>query len=128
MDMMFALMRKKLGMTKGDFIDYYETNHVPLVMSIIGDYIHAYERNYLDYTHHYTRMPAGEEKDVGQPLDVVTRVVWKDLEGARRVMTDPRNVAAIARDEENFLDRASMQVIIVPEGHSRLTQPQATSC
>lgn len=127
MDSMFALMRKKNGMTKADFIDYYETRHVPLVLSIIGQYIDSYERNYLDYDHKYTRTATTDDPSAPRPLDVVTHVVWKDLEGARRTMADPENAGRIARDEENFLDRASMEIIIVPDGDSRLTRPDAAA-
>lgn len=110
-----ALMRRKPGLSMAEFADYYESSHVPLVMGILGDFIETYERHYLDYGHPFSRIAAGvgAADDGGQLFDVVTRVIWRDLPGARAKMSDPHFASLVTSDEENFLDRPTMQNVVV---------------
>src|SRR4029450_10874409 len=41
-------IRKKDGLSRDEFIDYYENRHVPLINSRVGQFLTGYIRNYID--------------------------------------------------------------------------------
>ena len=97
-----AFLKRKAGLSQAQFIEYYETRHAPLILSIAPQ-VCDYRRNFL--------MPEGAILAPGAPLpdfDVVTELWYADgyCPSAMAAFTDPVNAARIAADEENALDRA----------------------
>jgi uncharacterized protein (TIGR02118 family) len=113
---LFALVKRKPGMSLEAFIDYYENKHVPLIMELLP-YAIDYRRNYL--------MPGGRYEnpfaDVAAPVadfDVVTEVWYPDRAAFDRMQSEsarPEIGDRIAADEENFVDRARIIMFVAEE-------------
>jgi uncharacterized protein (TIGR02118 family) len=106
-----AVMAKKPGLSKTEFIDYYENHHVPLIRSMFD--IAEYRRSYVDLTGAILA-PEVEKPD----FDVVTELWFKtrtDYEAMLAGPNDPEVTRRIADDEANFLDRTKTRFFIVDE-------------
>jgi len=110
-----AFLTRKAGLSREAFIDYYETRHVPLILSIAPQ-ICEYRRNFL--------IEAGAiVAPCAAPLDfdVVTEIWYPDREAYAAAMTAftlPANAERIARDEENVFDRSRTRFFEVEERHA----------
>jgi hypothetical protein len=89
------------------FIDYYENNHVPLVLSL-ADTPTVYKRNYLVRSDDFNR------EDDAIDFDVVTELVFPDRDGFVAWIED-LSVAAIGTDEEKFLNRTQTRAYVIEE-------------
>jgi uncharacterized protein (TIGR02118 family) len=107
-----AVMAKKPGLTRAEFIDYYENHHVPLIKSMFGG-IAEYRRSYVDLT------GAILAEGVAPPdFDVVTELWFKtraDYEAMLAGPGDEKVAKRVADDEEHFLDRSKTRFFIVDE-------------
>ena len=113
-----TLIPRKPGMSREDFIDYYENRHVPLAYGLFPQ-IAKYTRNYAHGENlHY----AGRAGAVTVPYDRVTEHWFKDRAAYDDMMaqfaTDPAKFAGIDEDEENFMDKARVVMFLVEEYHS----------
>lgn len=107
-----VLIRAKPGVTPAAFRDYYETRHVPLVLSLLPG-MKDYRRNFLAWDEaHLLRGPAEPR------FDAVTEV-WFDDDAAfdafKAAFADPKIRQRIEDDEDNFLDRESVQILVADE-------------
>src|SRR5262249_37350807 len=92
--------KRKRGITHQAFRDHYETVHAPLARRVLGDWLVGYTRNYL------APVPGRPE-----PLfDCVTELCYRDRAALEASVAWARSEEGqvLARDEENFMDRASM--------------------
>jgi SnoaL-like domain/EthD domain len=106
-----ALLKKKAGLSRAEFIAYYETRHAPLIRSLLPD-IADYRRNYVD------REGAIESSVAAIDFDSVTEIYFADRAACERFWersADPEVARAIAEDEENVFDRAATRLFIVDE-------------
>jgi uncharacterized protein (TIGR02118 family) len=114
-----AFLKKKAGLSREAFIAYYETRHVPLILSIAPQ-ICDYRRNFL--------VSEGAIVADGLPapdFDVVTELWYPDAAAFAQAMaafTVPENAQRIAQDELNVFDRAYTRFYTVDE---RLALPVA---
>ncbi len=111
-----ALLRKKAGLTRAQFIDYYETRHAPLILSIAPQ-VCDYRRNFL-VDEGAIVAPGAAPRD----YDVVTELWYPDraaFDAAMAAFTDPANAARIAADEENVFDRSCTRFYTVEERSSK---------
>lgn len=119
MTKLIALLKRKPGISKEDFIAHYENNHAPLILRHFGDHIIDYTRSYLDYGHPLSYAGPGKEAIAGEaPFDVVTTLRFRtpaDLDAMMAVGRRPEVSREIAEDEEKFLDRTANQIIISPQ-------------
>lgn len=109
-----ALLTRKPGTTLEQFRDYYETRHVPLIESI-NPYMSAYTRDYILPGTAIKGNLADGPSDWSPGYDVVTLVTFasqEDFDKARAAFGKPENQAAIAADEENFLDRKTKMIFL----------------
>jgi uncharacterized protein (TIGR02118 family) len=110
-----ALIRAKPELTPAAFRDYYETRHVPLVRSMLPG-MKDYRRNFLSWDEtHLVRGPADRN------FDAITEVWFEDqaaFDAFKQAFSDPRIKQRIEDDEDNFLDRQSVQILIVDETRS----------
>ena len=113
------LLKRKPGLSMAEFIERYETVHVPLAEKHASK-IKRYERHYL----HASRQDLyGNEVD--EPAyDVLTELWYDDMEaftkqqnGLRR---HPERIAAIIADEELLFDRTKSRVAFVEDHISDL--------
>ena len=101
-----AFLAKKQGLDTGDLIDYYETHHVPLILSLAPAPA-IYRRNYLrrDAT---TSGP--------DDFDIVTELVFPDRAAYQNwVATMYAPGSGVADDEMTFLDRTRTRSYVVEE-------------
>jgi len=107
---MMALLFRKPGMSVEDFRDHYETRHVPLVKSLMGDDLVRYVRNYAGAG---TPFAVGEERP---GFDCITEFHFADRAGYERAIAScehPDNAPAVRADEARFLDMPRIQVSVV---------------
>jgi len=100
------LVRRRDGLSREQFREYYETKHAVLAASSMPKCV-RYVRNFVQ-----------DEPSGPQDFDVITEF-WFDVEGswdeAIPAMTDHATRQMLAVDEANFMDRASMRVVTVAE-------------
>ena len=107
---------RKPGTSASFFKDHYENKHVPLVRSIAGDTFP------LSHKRHYIQRDAQDKAammvgDAAQfPVDAFATLTFSD-EGAFQSfmgkVTATDAAAKIAQDEEIFLDRGRMAVVVL---------------
>jgi uncharacterized protein (TIGR02118 family) len=110
-----AFLKAKKGMSRAAFIEYYETRHAPLILSIAPQ-VCDYRRNFIDDAGAIVALGAG-----ARDFDVVTELWYADeaaFAAAMAAFTAPANAARIAADEEHVFDRAYTRFYVVDERHS----------
>lgn len=119
---LYALLQRRAGISRKDFIQYYENVHAPLIMTQAKPFATSYTRSYLDYDDPYTiiRDPAvlALMEKGQQPFDVITELAFHDraaLEAYFAAGRDQRISERKAEDEANFLNRDAMQVVMVSD-------------
>lgn len=111
-----CFLKRKPGMSRAEFKDYYETTHAPLIEKMLPFY-NTFERNFFapvqDYeTGHMDNKHEEQELD----FDVVTELTFKTQEDYDKIvagLSDPDIGAIITADEENIFDRSKMRVFIM---------------
>ncbi len=103
----FAYLKRKPGLSMEEFVDYYEHNHVPLVLSKAAMPV-VYKRNYLQRGDTFNL----EGDEIG--FDCMTELVFNDRDGLLGWMTSLGG-DEIARDEENFIHRDATRSYVVDE-------------
>ena len=97
---MIAVLKRKSGMSFEEFRTYYETRHVPLVKTLMGDNLTAYIRNYVNQG---SPFPVGTVVD----FDCISEFHYRDevaFEAAVAAIQHPDNAERVRADERNFLD------------------------
>lgn len=103
---LILFVRRKRNLTHEGFRAYYESNHAPLAKSKLPHLV-SYTRKFL------VPFPGQPE-----PLyDCITEFGFDDQAGLEATLAWTRSEAGqvLARDEENFMDRASMRVCFAEE-------------
>jgi hypothetical protein len=99
------MVKRRSGLSREEFREPYESGHAPLALQTLPSLRH-YVRNYLEPTN-----------GIEPPLDVITEFWYDDVEGQAETqniyLNDPAQV--LQRDEEEFMDRASMVSFSVVE-------------
>ena len=94
-------------MSPREFADYYEHNHVPLVLSKAFMPM-VYKRNYIQRGDAFNI--EGEEI----AFDCMTELVFAERDDLLAWVTSP-GIDEIARDEEKFIDRGATRAYVVDE-------------
>jgi uncharacterized protein (TIGR02118 family) len=103
----YGLLTRREGMEAQAFIEHYEKNHVPLVLSLAPTPL-VYKRNYLVRGTEFNR----EEDTID--CDVITELVFPDR-AAFVDWIEKLSVEAIGADEEKFLDRSRTRAYVIEE-------------
>jgi uncharacterized protein (TIGR02118 family) len=106
----FGYLKRKPGLSPQEFADYYEHNHVPLVLSKAFMPM-VYKRNYIQ------RGDAFNIEGTEISFDCMTELVFADRDDLAGWLAS-LGVDEIARDEENFIDRAATRAYVVDERSS----------
>lgn len=107
-----ALLKCKEGLSRADFIDYYETQHAPLICSLLPQ-VCGYRRNFLRAEGAFINASAAEPD-----YDVITELWFADKAAygaAMLLCADPVIAQKIADDEAHFLNRAHTRMFQVDE-------------
>jgi hypothetical protein len=113
------LLKRKPGLSMAEFIERYESVHVPLAEQHATK-IRRYERHYLHPGRHVV---LGDE--VAEPqYDVITELWYDDMEAFTAqqdsLRSRPEVVAAIIADEESLFDRTKSRLVFVEDRISDL--------
>ena len=103
----FGFLTKKENIDTKAFIEYYEKNHLPLVLSLAPTPT-VYKRNYIVRGDEFNR------EDAAIDFDVVTELVFPDR-AAFVAWIDKLSVEQIATDEQKFLDRSRTRAYVIEE-------------
>ena len=103
----FGFLTKREDIETHAFIEYYENNHVPLVLSLAPTPT-VYKRNYVVRGDEFNR------EDDTIDFDVVTELVFPDRD-AFVAWIEKLSVDAIGTDEEKFLDRSRTRAYVIEE-------------
>ena len=103
----FGYLKRKPGLTPQEFADYYERNHVPLVLSKAFMPM-VYKRNYIQRGDDFNI----EGDEIG--FDCMTELVFTDRDNLTAWMSSLGG-DEIALDEANFIDRAATRSYVVDE-------------
>jgi hypothetical protein len=115
-------IKRKNGISKEEFIDYYENKHEPLILSLLPK-LAEYRRNYL------VDDPIigvdGRSGDIDKlDFDVLTECIFKNREDALEfvaVLSRPEVIGRIKEDEANFVEPQHDNVFVVEVRESKLT-------
>jgi len=103
----FGFLTKREDIDTQAFIEYYEKNHVPLVLSLAPTPT-VYKRNYIVRGDEFNR------EDAAIAFDVVTELVFPDR-AAFVAWIEKLSVEQIATDEQKFLDRSRTRAYVIEE-------------
>ncbi len=107
----FAFLNKRDGISTDAFIDYYENNHIPLILSLAPTPL-IYKRRYVVHD---------EKLSEGSPaidFDVMTELGFSDREACLAWMGKlygPDVGEQVVTDEAQFLDRSRTRAYVVDE-------------
>lgn len=105
---LFAVLRRRQGMTTEEFVEHWRDRHGPL---IAGEPTLA--RHILRYEQHVRHRPDALSGNEG--IDGVA-VQWFDsIEGFVGFMSEPAYAELVAPDEQRFLDMERVEFIITEE-------------
>ncbi len=97
---LITLLKRRAGMTKSEFITYYETHHRVIGEKVLRGYATRYVRRFLHPT---------DGVDEAHDYDVVLEIDFPDqatLDACFTAMADPAVMAEIIADEERLFDRS----------------------
>ena len=105
-----ALIKRKSGLSREEFVEHYEEVHAPLILRLLTT-VKRYARNHII-------VPAGAEEP---EFDCVTELWYDDMEGYKAMGEFWSSEAgkAIRDDEDSFLDRSKLQFFLVEEKVSK---------
>jgi uncharacterized protein (TIGR02118 family) len=112
-----TLLKRKPGMSREDFVRYYEARHAVLATQLVPGML-DYRRTYIT-----PDRPAFGTSPPALDFDVITSLVFADLASYQRAfdtLKRPEIAQQIAADEENLFDRSNITAYIVEEHVSEL--------
>lgn len=117
-----AHIKKKVGMSRQDFIDYYENKHEPLIRSLLP-HLHIYRRNYLVFDDPLINVDGRGGGSESAGYDVLTEGVLGSREEAEAffaAFANPEIFSKIQADEANFVAPGSVKVYVVEVHQSKI--------
>lgn len=106
---LITLLKRRAGMSKPDFIAYYEAHHRMIGEKVLRGYATRYIRRFLHPTD-------GEDHD--HDADVVMEIDFPDAatrDACFAAMADPAIMEMIAADEEKLFDPSRIRTFSVEE-------------
>jgi hypothetical protein len=110
------MVRRKIGLSRNEFREYYESNHVPLALRLLP-FFSEYKRNYPDQNEKYA--PVHVVNAAAEPgFDVITEICFEsraDYDRMLVALADPEIGRLMAEDEDKFIDRSCISMYLVEE-------------
>lgn len=110
---MVFMLKRRDGMSRGEFKEYYERNHTPL-----GE---KYVPNAIRYVRRYLEPVPGPWSKPAEEFDVLTELWFANQQEADRAMahlSEPAIHEEIAADEARLFDRSRTRVYLITEQES----------
>ena len=107
----FGYLSKREDLSREDFMDHYETHHVPLILSLAPSPL-VYKRHYVQ------RADEVNLHDETLGFDVVTELGFADRAGFLEwiaEVTTGRAGEQVAADEARFLDRSRTRSCVIED-------------
>lgn len=104
-----TLLKRRDGMSKADFIAYYESSHRRIGEKVLRGYATRYVRRFLHPT---------DGVDAHEDADVVMEIDFPDAatrDACFAAMGDAATMAEIVADEEKLFDRSRIRTFTVEE-------------
>ena len=112
---MVTLIPRKPGMSREEFIDYYENRHVPLTESLFPQVVKCVGNYPRTGNFHYV----GSRAAPAVPFDAVTEHWFADQAAYDEMMAefagDPDKFRQLSEDEDKFCDKEHMIMFLVEE-------------
>jgi hypothetical protein len=110
---MVFLLKRRPGMSRADFIQYYESHHV-----LLGE---KYVPNAVRYVRRFLEPVPGPWSKPADEFDVMTELWFANKQEADLAMahlSEPKIHDEIAADEKRLFDRSRSQVYLITEHES----------
>jgi uncharacterized protein (TIGR02118 family) len=107
-----TLLKRKAGLSREDFVRYYETRHAVLATQVVPGLL-DYRRMYIS-----ADRPAFGTAPPALDFDVITTLVFADAaayEKAFAELSRPEIAQQVAEDEAHLFDRTNITAYIVEE-------------
>jgi EthD domain len=114
---LITLLKRRAGLSKADFVAYYEAQHRLIGEKVLAGYATRYVRRFLEPT---------DGVDNHEDADVVLEIDFPDeatRDACFAVMADPDIMAEIIADEERLFDRSRIRTFSVKECASTMPPP-----
>ena len=111
---LITLLKRREGMSKADFIAYYEEHHRRIGERVLSGHATRYVRRFLHPT---------DGEDQPCDADVVMEIDFPDAatrDACFAAMSDPETMATIVADEERLFDRSRIRTFTVEEHASEI--------
>jgi EthD domain len=111
---LITLLKRRRGMSKADFIAYYEAHHRNIGEKVLGGYATRYVRRHLHPT---------DGVDHHEDADVVLEIEFPDqatADACFAAMAEPAIASEIAEDEARLFDRDRIRTFTVESRASEL--------
>lgn len=113
-----TLIKRREGMSREEFVNYYEEVHAKLAEKYLTGKAVKYFRRYL------TSLPHSAGDEIGEPeFDASMEMWFADIEQWRStlaIISAPDVAKLIIEDEEKFVDRTKLYLFSVEECESGL--------
>ncbi len=114
------LVKRRKDLTHSQFRAHYETSHTKLADEHFRDLIEGYRRNYpsSSITNPVENSSGAEASSSDNEYDAITEMWVKDqanLDEMLRRFGSPELQTVLAQDEERFMDRGSLKLMICEE-------------
>ena len=110
------LMKKKRGLSRREFIDYYENKHVPLLREL-APMREIYRRNYIVFDDPMFNVDGRDGAADSVAFDVITESIFATREAAEAaknaVLGSPKTLQRVKADEANFVEPGSVRMYVV---------------
>ena len=106
-----ALLKRKEGLTKAQFVDYYENHHAPLIKRLFPSIV-DYRRNFVDLEGAFLSPTSAVD------FDAVTEIWFADRAAYDTFLAEnakPDIARRVAEDEENVFERSATRMFVVEE-------------
>jgi hypothetical protein len=113
---MVFLLKRHPGMSREDFLKYYESHHARLGEKYVPNAV-RYVRRFLD------PLPGAPPE---MQYDVLTELWFTnqaEMDKALKLLADPKIHAEIQADEEILFDRPAMLAYVITERDSKMARP-----
>ena len=110
------MLKRKPGMSREDFLRYYEQHHAHLGEKYVPNAV-RYVRRFLDPM-------AGPSGGGDQEYDVLTELWFAnqgEMDKAMKLLSDPKVHAEIEEDEKVLFDRPALRMYVITERDSKMT-------
>ncbi len=109
---LIGLLKTKPGITREQFMDYYDNHHAPHALRATP-MIHEHRRNYV-----LSPPQALGETKGGSDLDVIIEVLFKtkeDYDAWAKAMQKPEIIAELSDGSEDWFDKTASRFYFVEE-------------